>query len=242
MPDLAVEATGLTLREGDRLALSGVGIRVERGSLYALAGPAGAGKTTALRILAGLTRTTAGEAVVLGRKVPDRRLRSRVGYMPPESGLYPDLTVRENIELYTELHGLADADVGVREAWLTEILDLVAWRAVRARRLPRPVARRVSLALAVIHQPELLLLDDPSEGDPELREVCWGLAARLRSAGTTVVLATRDLEEASHCDRVGLVRRGSPLGEGTPDELARKAGGGDLRDAYLALAKKAEGP
>jgi ABC-2 type transport system ATP-binding protein len=237
--EAAIETTGLVKRYGTFDALSGLGLRIERGTLYGLLGPNGAGKTTAFRVLTGLTRPSSGEAVVLGRKVPDRRLRARVGYMPQEVALYLDLTVRENLTLFGELHGLAATEIGVREAELLELVDLVQWRTTLLFRLSAGMMRRVSLAAALIHQPELLVLDEPTVGvDPELRAAFWGYFARLRASGVTIVVSTHYLDEASRCDRVGLIRQGKLLAEGPPDEIRRKAGAATLEDAYLALARR----
>jgi ABC-2 type transport system ATP-binding protein len=243
MANAAIEATGLTKRYGEVEAIRGLGLRVERGWLYGLLGPNGAGKTTTARILTGLTRPSSGEAVVLGRRVPDRRLRGRIGYMPQDVALYGDLTVRQNIRLFGELHNMSRADMAVREAELLELIGLVAWRNTPLSDLGWGMKRRVSLAVSLIHQPELLVLDGPTVGvDPELREAFWGYFQRLRTNGVTVLITSHYLDEASHCGRVGLMREGSLLAEGTPEEIRRKAGAATLEEAYLALARKEATP
>lgn len=242
MAELAVEVTGLVYRRGKTPVLSGVGIRVERGSLYALVGPRGAGKSTILRALTGLVRAVSGEVSVLGRTVPDRRLRSRVGYVPQEVGLYPDLTVRENLALFAELQGLAAPEIGIREAELLELLGLVEWRLLPLFRVPEPVRRRVSLAAALIHHPELLILDEPvASADPELRSAFWALTAKLRSSGVTTLMATTEFGEAERCDRAAFLRGGVVLAEGAPEDIRRRAGTATLEEAYLALSRKGEG-
>lgn len=239
MAGAVIEATGLTKRYGGVEAIRGLGLRIERGWLYGLIGPNGAGKTTTARILTGLSRPSSGEVMVLGRRVPDRRLRGRVGYMPQDVALYGDLTVRQNIRLFGELHDMSGADIAVREAELLELIGLVEWRNTPLSDLGWGMKRRVSLAVSLIHEPELLVLDEPTIGvDPELREAFWGYFQRLRARGITVFITTHYLDEASHCGRVGLMREGSLLAEGTPEEIRRKTGAATLEEAYLALARK----
>jgi ABC-2 type transport system ATP-binding protein len=239
MAEAVIEVTGLTKRFGEVEALRGLGLRIERGWLYGLLGPNGAGKTTAVRILTGLSRPTSGEALVLGRRAADRRLRGRLGYMPQEVALYADLTVRQNLRLFGELHGMSRADIVVREAELLELIGLVDSRNALLATLSGGMKRRVSLAVSLFHQPELLILDEPTVGvDPEIRAAFWGYFDRLKATGVTVLITTHYLDEASHCGRVGLIRRGALLAEGSPEDIRRKTGAGSLEEAYLALAQK----
>jgi ABC-2 type transport system ATP-binding protein len=236
-----VEARGLAKRYGTVEAVRGLEIRIERGWLYGLLGPNGAGKTTTIRMLTSLSRPSGGEAVVLGRRVPDRRLRGRVGYMPQEVALYGDLTVRQNLRLFGELYGMRRSEIGVREEELLELVGLVESRASLLSTLSGGMKRRVSLAAALMHEPELLILDEPTVGvDPELRETFWGYFQKLRANGVTILVTTPYLEEAAHCGHIGLMRQGALLAEGTPDDVRRKGGGGTLEEAYLALARKDE--
>jgi len=182
MPEAVIEVTGLTKRFGEVEALRGLGLRIERGWLYGLLGPNGAGKTTAVRILTGLSRPTSGEAMVLGRRAADRRLRGRLGYMPQEVALYADLTVCQNLRLFGELHGMSRADIAVREAELLELIGLVKSRNALLATLSGGMKRRVSLAVSLFHQPELLILDEPTVGvDPEIRAAFWGYFERLKA-------------------------------------------------------------
>jgi ABC-2 type transport system ATP-binding protein len=239
MAEAAIEAIGLVKRFGASTALAGLALRVERGSLYGLVGPDGAGKTTAVRILTGIDRSSSGVATVLGRRMPDRRVRARIGYMPQDVALYADLTVRQNLSLFAELHGMAKEEIGVREAELLELVGLLEYGNDLLSRLSGDAKRRVSLAASLIHDPELLILDEPTAGaDPELRASFWGHYARLRDRGVTILLTTHGMEEASRCDRVGLLRGGLLLAEGSPDEVQRKAGASTLEEAYLALARR----
>jgi ABC-2 type transport system ATP-binding protein len=241
MAEAAIETAGLTKRYGPIEALRGLGLRIERGWLYGLLGPNGAGKTTTARILTSLTRPSSGEALVLGRRVPDRKLRGRVGYMPQDVALYGDLTVRQNLRLFAELHDMDKSDIAVREAELLELIGLVESRNALLSTLSGGMKRRVSLAVSLIHQPELLVLDEPTVGvDPELREAFWGYFQRLKSTGVTILITTHYLDEASHCARVGLMRQGALLAEGSPEEIRRKTGAATLEEAYLALARREE--
>jgi ABC-2 type transport system ATP-binding protein len=239
MAEAVIELTGLWKRFGRVEALRGLGLRIERGWLYGLFGPNGAGKTTAVRVLTGLSRPSSGEARVLGRRPSERRLRSRVGYMPQDVGLYPDLTVRQTLRLFGELHGMSRGDIAVREAELLELIGLVEWRNALLSTLSGGMRRRVSLAVSLFHGPELLILDEPTVGvDPELRAAFWGHFERLKANGVTVLVTTHYLDEASRCGRVGLIRDGALLAEGSPEEIRRKTGAASLEVAYLALAKR----
>jgi ABC-2 type transport system ATP-binding protein len=171
--------------------------------------------------------------------MPDRRVRARIGYMPQDVALYADLTVRQNLALFGELHGMAKEEIGVREAELLELVGLVSSRNSLLSSLSGGMKRRVSLVAAMIHEPELLILDEPTVGiDPELRASFWGHFASLCGRGVTILISTHYMDEASRCDRVGLLREGVLLADGSPDEVQRKAGARSLEEAFRALARK----
>ena len=227
----AVEVTGVVKRFGAQVALDGIDLRVRRGEVYGLLGPNGSGKTTLIRCLVGLVRPDAGTVQVLGRRIPDLDVLARVGYMTQAPALYPDLTVGENLRFFAAISGGADVDEALR---LVEMTDR---RGSVVSTLSGGMRTRVSLACALVHRPELLLLDEPTVGvDPQLRAQLWERFRDMTLAGTTIVVSSHVMDEAERCDRLGLIRLGRLLAEGTAAELRQRAGSDRLEDAFLKLS------
>lgn len=220
------------------VAVDDLDMRIEKGVLYGLIGPNGSGKTTAIKMLVGLLRPTCGEAHVLGERVPGRGTVQRIGYMPQEMAIYPDLTVHENIELFAELYSVPREDFEKQEARLLEVIDLKARRDSIVSQLSGGMKHRTSLACALVHDPELLFLDEPTVGvDPELRVGFWEYFQGLKTRGKTVVLTTHYMDEAVRCDLVGMMRAGKLIAEGTPRDLMARANASDLESAFMFFAK-----
>jgi len=216
------------------VAVDDLDMSIGKGVLYGLIGPNGSGKTTAIRMLMGLLRPTGGEAEVLGVKVPGRAAVARIGYMPQEMAIYPDLTVHENLELFAELYAVPKEEFAKREALLLDVIDLRARRDSIVSQLSGGMKHRTSLACALVHDPELLFLDEPTVGvDPELRVGFWSYFQDLKARGKTVVLTTHYMDEAFRCDIVGMMRAGKLIAEGAPKDLMAKAGVSDLEAAFM---------
>src|SRR5215467_3827193 len=232
----AVEVDGVAKRFGRQLALDGVDLRVRRGEVYGLLGPNGAGKTTLIRCLVGLVRPDAGTVALLGRRLPDLGVLARVGYMTQAAALYPDLSVTENLRFFAAISG---APGHVDE--VLRLVDLEERRGSIVSTLSGGMRTRVSLACALVHRPELLLLDEPTVGvDPQLRAQLWdGFRAMTRN-GTSIVVSSHVMDEAERCDRLGLIRFGRHLAEGTADELRHLADRDRLEDAFLTLSMQKE--
>jgi ABC-2 type transport system ATP-binding protein len=230
----AVEVDGVVKRFGRQVALNGVDLRVRRGEVYGLLGPNGAGKTTLIRCLVGLIRPDAGSIRVLGRRLPDLGVLARVGYMTQAAALYPDLSVAENLRFFASISG---ADGHVDE--VLRLVDLEDRRGSVVSTLSGGMRTRASLACALVHGPELLLLDEPTVGvDPQLRAQLWERFRAMAAGGTTIVVSSHVMDEAERCDRLGLIRFGRLLAEGTADELRRLAGTDRLEDAFLKLSEE----
>jgi ABC-2 type transport system ATP-binding protein len=224
-PGPALLARGLVRRFGATTALDGLGFEVARGELYGLVGPDGAGKTTALRALAGLVALDAGEARVLGEAPGGPRVRERVGLMPQQYSLYRDLTVAENLQFFSRLYVLPRAAFRERADRLLAITRLGPFVDRRADALSGGMYKKLALACALLHEPEVLLLDEPTNGvDPVSRRELWALLHEFVHGGMAVLVSTPYMDEAERCHRVGLVHRGRLLLEGEPGELTRGAG------------------
>jgi len=229
----AVEVEGVAKRFGPITALDKVTLRIPRGEVFGLLGPNGAGKTTLIRSLVGLVAPEAGTVTVLGQRMPQLDVLARVGYMTQQAALYPDLSAEENVRFFGAISGRVD---GVREA--LELVDLWDRRTSVVATLSGGMRTRCSLACALVHKPELLLLDEPTVGvDPQLRIQLWDRFRQMAAAGTAILISSHVMDEAERCDRLGLIRFGRLLAEGTVGELKAKAGVERLEDAFLKLSE-----
>ncbi len=228
----AVEVQDVTRRFGAITALDGVSLAIREGEIYGLLGPNGSGKTTLIRMLVGLVTPGAGTVRVLGQRAGDIATLSRIGYMTQKPALYPDLSVRENIAFFAAVYG--------RTASIDETLDLVHLRERAGSvvsTLSGGMQQRLSLACALVHRPSLLLLDEPTVGiDPLLRVEFWQHFRRLAAQGTTIIVSSHVMDEAERADRLGLLRFGRLLAEGTAAELVAHANAASLEDAFVKLS------
>jgi ABC-2 type transport system ATP-binding protein len=224
-----VRTEALTCRFGDFTAVDAVGLTVETGEIFGLLGPNGAGKTTLIKMLCGLLRPSDGRAQVLdidlARGRDRRRLRARIGYMSQRFSLYRDLTVRANLDLYAGLYALPRSERDRRIDALLGGLELAGHAQRPTRDLPSGLRQRVSLAAALLHEPKLLFLDEPTSGvDPLARREFWDLVHLLaRRSRITVLVSTHYMDEAEHCDRLGLMHQGRLIAVGAPSELRTRA-------------------
>jgi ABC-2 type transport system ATP-binding protein len=216
----AVEANGLVRRFGAVTALDGLSLRVSRGELYGVVGPDGAGKTTAVRAIAGLVRLDSGQVRVHGFEPSAAEVRDKLGLVPQQHSLYGDLSVSENLAFYADLHGLARQHRKKRIDRLLGIMRLAAFVDRRAEALSGGMYKKLAVACALLHQPEVLLLDEPTNGiDPVSRRELWALLHEFVSDGMTVLLSTPNMDEAERCHRVGLLHHGRLILEGEPRAL-----------------------
>jgi len=232
----AVSVRSLRKTFGPVTALDDVTLVVPPGEVLGLLGPNGAGKTTLIRVLLGLTRPTAGTAMVLGHPAGAADVRARIGYMPQDLAVYTDLSVEENLELFGRLFGVAGTRLRSRVTEVLELVRLADRRRSVVAELSGGMRRRVSFAAALLPDPELLLLDEPTVGvDPELRSEFWEHFHRLTESGKTVVLTTHYMEEANRADRVVFLHAGSILAVCPPNEVKARTGTVDLEDAFLSM-------
>jgi ABC-2 type transport system ATP-binding protein len=239
--EYAILTSHITKKFKDFTAVNDLDLKVDKGEIYGLLGPNGAGKTTIIKMLASISNPTNGEAWVLGEKIPDGNIASKIGYMPQETGVYLGLTVDQNLKFYGRVFNLKKEEMDKREDELLKFVDLEEWKHEMVENLSGGMKHRVSLACTLIHQPELLFLDEPTVGvDPELRVSFWDYFNQLRKKGATILITTHYMDEARHCDRIGFMQRGNLIAEDTPSEILKKSGKESLEDAFLAYSKKEE--
>jgi ABC-2 type transport system ATP-binding protein len=235
----AIVARRLVRTFGAVHALDGLDLEVPARKILGLLGPNGSGKTTFIRVLAGLLRPTSGEVLVLGRR-PGLATAPQVGYMTQAPALYDDLPVRDNLVFFGRLFGLSRAEAGRRAEELTELVALTEKARTPVRDLSGGMRQRTNLACAMIHRPRLLLLDEPTVGvDPVLRVSLWDHFRSLNAEGSTVLLTTHVMDEADRCDSVALIDAGRTIAEGTPAELREQTGASTIEDAYLWFERRA---
>jgi ABC-2 type transport system ATP-binding protein len=228
---VAVRMAGVTKRFNGHEAVSNLDLEIPAGTVVGIVGPSGSGKTTTIRMVTGSLGPTSGTIEVLGER-PDRftrRTRERMGYMPQLFSLYPDLTVLENVDFAAALFGLIMWRRYRRRKAVLQLLDLWSVRRRLAGKLSGGMKRRLELAAALVHEPRLLILDEPTAGiDPLLRRTVWDEIHRLRESGVTSLVTTQYVTEAEECNLVALISESRLIAYGTPDELRRSALGGEV--------------
>jgi ABC-type multidrug transport system ATPase subunit/ABC-type multidrug transport system permease subunit len=238
-----VEGDGLTRKFGDFTAADGISFRIGRGEIFGLLGPNGAGKSTTFKMMCGLLRPTAGRARVAGLDLyaAAGAARGRVGYMAQKFSLYGDLSVRQNLNFFAGVYGLSGARRREAVERATTTFRLAPFLDANSRDLPLGFKQRLALACAIMHDPAVLFLDEPTSGvDPLTRREFWSHINAMVERGVTVMVTTHFLDEAEYCDRIGLVYRGRLIAEGSPDELKDRVRSGDraeptLEDAFIEL-------
>ncbi len=239
----AIEAHGLTQRFGAFTAVDHVEFRIERGEIFGFLGSNGCGKTTTMKMLTGLLPPTEGTALLFGKAVKggDVESRRRVGFMTQAFSLYTELTVRQNLMLHARLFDLTPEKAEARIAELLEAFDLGADADTLAESLPLGIRQRLSLAVAVLHEPEVLILDEPTSGvDPVARDGFWQLLIRLsREQGVTIFLSTHFMNEAERCDRMSMMHQGRVLAQGKPADLVKERKANGLEEAFIGYLEEA---
>ncbi|MDD2926003.1 ribosome-associated ATPase/putative transporter RbbA [Rhodoferax sp.] len=243
--EMAIEARGLTMRFGDFVAVDQVDLRIRRGEIFGFLGSNGCGKSTTMKMLTGLLPASAGEALLFGKAVDSKDMitRRRVGYMSQAFSLYSELTVRQNLVLHARLFHVPEAEVPARVQDMVARFDLQDNVDQLPEKLPLGIRQRLSLAVAVVHQPELLILDEPTSGvDPIARDNFWRLMMALsRRDKVTIFISTHFMNEAERCDRISLMHAGRVLDSDTPAALVAKRGASTLEEAFIQALVEADG-
>jgi ABC-2 type transport system ATP-binding protein len=239
----AIQCENLTKRFGDRIAVNNLSISIKKGSIYGFLGPNGSGKSTTIRMLCGLLTPTSGTGTVLGFDVmtQSEEIKQRIGYMSQKFSLYEDLTVEENLDFYAGVYQITGEERKRRKAELIEMAGLAGRERQIAGSLSGGWKQRLALSCALLHQPELLILDEPTAGvDPVSRRIFWEAIHRLAEQGITVLVTTHYMDEAQTCDWIGFIFFGDLLAQGTPQELIQELGVSNLEDVFIALVQQEE--
>lgn len=244
--DIAIEAEGLTIRFGDFTAVDSVSFRIRRGEIFGFLGSNGCGKSTTMKMLTGLLPASEGQAWLFGHEVNPKDIdtRRRVGYMSQAFSLYSELTVRQNLVLHAQLFHVPDDEVEGRVAEMVERFELGQILDRLPDAIPLGMRQRLSLAVAMVHKPELLILDEPTSGvDPVARDNFWRLLIELsRRDKVTIFISTHFMNEAERCDRMSMMHAGKVLDSDTPANLVKKRGAADLEEAFIGYLLEASGP
>ena len=224
MSETVIAARALQFAYGQKAVLQDIELAVAAGEIFGLVGADGAGKSTLLRLAAGQLRPTSGDINVLGKPAHEPELRDDIAYMPQGFGLYPDLSVQENLEFFADLHGLSRQETGKRIRDLLQRTGLAGFEDRRGGNLSGGKMQKLALACALVHEPRAMFLDEPTTGvDPVSRRAFWRLLDGVSEEGVSILYATANMDEAERCGRVGILERGALTRQGTPLELA--AGG-----------------
>jgi ABC-2 type transport system ATP-binding protein len=227
---------------GKLRAIDNLTLNIHAGETFGLIGPNGSGKTTLIRMIVGLILPTSGTIHIMNERMPSHKVAPYIGYMTQLSALYLDLTARENMQFFCNVYGLRGKEQKQRIMEMLERVDLADRVNDVVGKFSGGMKQRLSLACALVHHPLIALLDEPTVGvDPELRRSFWDYFAQLNKDGVTIIVSTHQLDEASHCKRLGLMRNGVLLAQDSPQELLRQSGQDDMEEAYLYYASRQEG-
>lgn len=219
---------------GKHQVLEDINLEIHEGEIFGLLGPSGSGKTTLVKQLTGLGTPTSGECYLFQEKMPALKLINRIGYMAQSDGLYEDLTAKENLQFFSELYGLKGEKQTRRIKEVMELVQLTGDLTKLVTNYSGGMKRRLSLAIAMLHEPEILILDEPTVGmDPVLRQSIWKAFYELKKKGTTIIVTTHVMDEADKCDRLGMIRDGRLIAVGTPAELKEKTNSTTIEEAFL---------
>ncbi len=239
MHDSYLSIRNVSKKFGTQTVLNGIDLDVPQGEIFGLLGPSGSGKTTLIKMLTNLEKQTTGEIIFEGIQLPSSKIIPQVGYMSQADGLYQELTATENLDFFAALFGLPSAKRKERIAATAKIVDLEAHLNKPVHSFSGGMKRRLSIAASLLHEPDLLILDEPTVGiDPVLRQQIWHQFEQLKQEGKTILITTHVMDEAEKCDRVGLLRDGKIIAQGSPDEIIKQAGVNRLEEAFLVLGGK----
>lgn len=232
--EIAIEARNIIRKFDDKEVLHGISLNISRSEIFGLLGPSGSGKTTFVKIIAGIDEATSGQIEVLGTPMPKLEMMNRIGYMAQSDAMYTELTAKENLEFFGSLFGLRGKKLKMQMQKVMELVNLTDYFKRSVGTFSGGMKRRLSLAIALMHEPEVLILDEPTVGiDPVLRKSIWDEFDNLSKKGTTILVTTHVMDEADKCHRLGMVRDGSLIAVGTPEALKEETGSSNIEEVFL---------
>lgn len=242
MDKYSINVKGLTKKFGSFTAVDNISFEVKEGEIFGFLGANGAGKTTAMRILCGLSRPTSGEGTVAGYDIRTQQeeIKKNIGYMSQKFSLYPDLKTRENIELYGGIYGLSDSQIASKTATMLKRLDMEEAANMFVRDMPLGWKQKLAFSIAMIHEPKILFLDEPTGGvDPKTRRNFWDMIYEAAEKGVTIFVTTHYMDEAEYCDRVSIMVDGRIEALDSPHALKERFGVADMDRVFTLLAGRA---
>jgi ABC-2 type transport system ATP-binding protein len=234
---------GLTKRFGDFTAVNSISFEVRKGEIFGFLGANGAGKTTAMRMLCGLSLPSSGKATVAGFDVnrENEKIKRNIGYMSQKFSLYEDLTIKENIRFYAGIYGMTDKFIKDKTASILKQLHLEKEAGKLVKSLPLGWKQKLAFSVAIFHQPQIVFLDEPTGGvDPVTRREFWNMIYHAAEDGITVFVTTHYMDEAEYCNRVSMMVDGTIAALGTPGELKKQLDAGSMDEVFLKLARNAK--
>ncbi|KQX64640.1 MULTISPECIES: ABC transporter ATP-binding protein [unclassified Paenibacillus] len=232
--DISIQLHGVSKQFDEKVVLDGITLAVPKAHIFGLLGPSGSGKTTLVRMIAGIDVPTSGTVHVLGQQMPQLAMLSKIGYMAQSDALYAELTAQENLEFFASLYGLAGTKRKQRIHDVMELVDLGSHLKKQISNYSGGMKRRLSLAISLLHEPGILILDEPTVGiDPVLRKSIWQELTNLSRQGTTILVTTHVMDEADKCHQLGMIRDGRLTAVGTPDELKQATSSATIEEAFL---------
>ncbi|ADU93359.1 ABC transporter ATP-binding protein [Geobacillus sp. Y412MC52] len=231
-----IQVERVSKRFGKKVVIDDVSLDVRAGEIFGLLGPSGAGKTMLVRMIAGIDQASEGTIRVLGVNMPNLGVMKRIGFMAQSDALYGELTALENMQFFASIYGLRGKKQKERIDDMLALVNLTNDRKKPVHQYSGGMKRRLSLAIALLHEPDVLILDEPTVGiDPVLRQSIWAELERIRQRGTTIVVTTHVMDEAEKCGRLGMIREGRLIAVGRPDELKQEAGAETIEQAFLTF-------
>lgn len=231
---LCIKASRVDRFYGKKQVLFGIELDIPNAQILGLLGPSGSGKTTLVKLIAGIDAATQGEVYVQGQRMPDLKVMNSIGYMAQADALYGELTAEENLAFFASMYGMKKPRQRQRIKEVMQVVDLSEHLKKQVKEYSGGMKRRLSLAIALLHEPPVLILDEPTVGiDPVLRKTVWEELYKLRKSGVTIIVTTHVMDEAEKCDRLGMIREGHLIAQGSPDELKKATSSDTIEEAFL---------
>lgn len=216
--------------------LDDISLEIEEGEILGLIGPSGSGKSTFIKSIIGMEKVTCGEVLILGKKIPNRNILQDIGYMAQSDALYEDLTGKENLEFFAEIFSINKYEVSKRIEYVSDLVNMQSDLNKKVKYYSGGMKRRLSLAISLIQDPKVLILDEPTVGiDPQLRLSIWNELNKLKLKGKSIIITTHVMDEAQRCDKLALIRKGKIIAKGTPNKLKDEFKVETIEDIFLKI-------